>query len=155
MITRSRFVIAGSALTVLVVAAALWFTVIRDRTKPPTEQPKTTAQLLVGSWEMVLCSDNEAVADVVHIVCAFTEGGRFEVRAQNPIDGLQTRTGRYLLEGNKIRFTAEPFARSRVQIWDVIIESITDERFVTISRDPEFPEDSGERRCEYRRLPSN
>jgi hypothetical protein len=43
---------AGAA-AVLTIVTVVWFTVIRDMPEPPTEQPKTMAELLVGTWKLV------------------------------------------------------------------------------------------------------
>jgi Lipocalin-like domain len=141
MTARSRWVIAGSALAALVGGAVLWFAVIREKPKPqPADQPKTTAELLVGTWRLVEQPEDREPRepDLFGIVRQFADDGRVEDRVTDFINGPQVSSGTYRLEGNTLKFFSPSIANpspTRHEIWELTstIESLTEEELVIVT----------------------
>ena len=141
MTSRSRSVIAGSVVIVTLVAAGIiWFAVIGDKHKRQSELPKTTAELLVGSWKRVENPEDRKPVepDLFGIVCRFTEDGRYEFRVTDFIRGPWATSGTYQLDGNTIKFftpTSDNPSPIPDQIWELssTIESISEEELVIVT----------------------
>jgi uncharacterized protein (TIGR03066 family) len=120
--------------------ALSWFLFVH---KPAPEQPdepppkeKTTAELLVGTWELVRV-DSEIVSPQSTIVAKFSRDGRFTFQATGEGVPHQPRTGTYELDGHTIRFNADADADGSGKRWDVVIELLTETELVTVAGSPE------------------
>ena len=111
----------------LVGVAVLWFTVIRDKHKPPTEQPKTMAELLVGKWRLV--KYDAGLPAGFKATIEYTKEGRVTMWVDNPLEDMaDVQTGSYWLEGNTLRMTMDPPAGPRDRT--MIIDSITEDKLI-------------------------
>jgi hypothetical protein len=140
MTTRSRKFVGIAVAALLLGTGVLWFNVFRDRHKLPVEQPKTTAQLLVGSWKLIERPEdrNSREPPSVEIIRHFAKDGTCELRVWDVVRGTKVTPGRYRLEGNVIEFvnpTSANLSPSRYEIWERVntIESLTDEELVILS----------------------
>ena len=109
MVRRRRFVfaacLAGSALLATGLAAGLWQTFGRGRTpEPPAPTPappRTTAELLVGTWRWVRLSDLAEPPPWSEKTFEYTRDGRVIMRYWFHAAGeAEPQTGTYRLDGD-------------------------------------------------------
>ena len=125
MTTRARSVIAGSAVAVLIGAAVFWLTVIRDKHKPPVEQPKTMADQLVGKWRLV--KRTPPYTGPMQMTFEYTLEGTVLLWKEVPLSEMWIEIGTYRLEGSTLCLTMDTDPYERI----MTIDSITEERLVT------------------------
>jgi hypothetical protein len=119
-----------------VAAGAVWFSFFRNKPQPAVVQPeppppKTTAELLLGSWKEVY--PEQAVRP--ELLYHFTKDGRHEIRVWDFIHGPAVSVGTYKLEGNTIRFEPQYQDNYREEILDrvTLIEKLTDEELILVT----------------------
>jgi uncharacterized protein (TIGR03066 family) len=99
----------------------------------PKDKPKTTAEKLVGTWELVKDSKGNVEATVL---VEFTKDGKMTVKHTPKEKGAKTTTlnGKFKAEGEKIDYTIDDGAGgTRGEI--LTIKKLTDDELVTV--DPE------------------
>jgi hypothetical protein len=148
MNTRLRALFVTSA----VGGAVLWFFVFRPpqqplAEEPKPEQPKTMAELLVGSWKKVEAGQNPNEPVLFEIVHRFRADGTHELDIWDALRGPKVVSGRYQVQGNTLQFLWERASNpspTRDEIWEMTstIESLTEEQliFVTVTKKRWAPE---------------
>jgi len=124
----------------LIGTPVLWFAVFRNREQPVVDQPppKTTAELLVGSWKKVRPGEHPAEPALYEIIRRFKDDGKYELDIWNAIDGPRLISGTYRLDGNTLRFltpVVDPSPIPHQEIWELVntIESVTEEQLVIVT----------------------
>jgi hypothetical protein len=133
MTIRSRSIIAGSALAVLVGVAVLWFAVIREKPKSPVEQPaeqpQTLAGPLIGKWKLV--RHKSRLPASIQATTEYTKDGRVIMWSQNPLENMpQVQTGTYRLDGNILRIIMDGAADVDDKYRTLTLVSITEDKHV-------------------------
>lgn len=157
MNTRLRVIVTVSIVLVLLGAVGIWFAVTRGERQPnggqetgeqpKQSQPRTTAELLVGSWKLTKCDLPVALDD--DFVCTYTADGRFQVVSVDPANKPQVGTGTYVLNGNILRVSVVATGVHDAASWDQVIESITEDKLVVLGP----PNSRGRQpRSEYQRI---
>lgn len=112
MTRRERSLWLGSLLGVVVAlagGAAVWFALTRQRPQPPPEPPtpagpKTTAELLVGTWKQIR-HNHPGLPVTYTTTIEYTRSNRFRVWTYNPPAKPLVTGGTYRVEGDTIRKT--------------------------------------------------
>jgi hypothetical protein len=138
MKTRLR-IFAGVSVLILVTVAVAWFTFFRDKQQPVVEQPqqaqpKTTAELLVGSWKEIY-PERAIQPNLFEVVHHFAQDGKYEIHVWDSARGNKVIASRYRLEGNIIRFDPLEIDTPGEEILERVtkIEKLTNEQLVLIT----------------------
>jgi len=126
-------IIVSSALAGWAAGAALmWFAVHRQQDRLPTQQPKTTAELLVGKWQLVKRDAGRPAG--VQKTIEYTANGEVVILIDNPLDDLpRGLTGIYRLEGRTIWRILDPGATPAEHIFAFAIQAISEDALVIVS----------------------
>jgi uncharacterized protein (TIGR03066 family) len=98
---------------------------------PAPRAKKSTAELLVGKWKVVMLQ-NMQVAPELEIILEFTPDGKYRVRSEDPKIGVQASNGTYKLIGNTIRLTTDVIVDRRGTTRDATIEALSDRELTTV-----------------------
>jgi hypothetical protein len=121
--------------TCAVLFAGTWY-FAGNRNRPdnpaPLATPKTTAELLIGTWECV--EHDPPIAPDLKATAEYTTEGITTIRATHVQQGsIPPRRGIYQLTGETIRFDYPESADSSHQTWIAKIETITEDVLVLTS----------------------
>jgi hypothetical protein len=102
---------------------------------PSPPEPKTIAELLVGSWREVEPGENPNERILFSIVYHFRADGTFEVDVWDAMRGPKVRSGQYRVQGATLQILwpgASNLSPTRYEIWERTwtIESLTEEQLV-------------------------
>jgi uncharacterized protein (TIGR03066 family) len=90
---------------------------------PPPHVKKTTAELLVGTWQLTQI-DKRRPSETATI--EFTQDGKVVTRVVGPTIPTQKRTGTYTLHQNSLRLAIEATTDEPGENEDLMIESLTE-----------------------------
>jgi hypothetical protein len=125
----------------LVGCVAVWLTVFRNHAHSPTAQPKTAAELIVGSWRLIQRPEerNPNHERTVDVIFSYAKDGSFTLQIWDVIRGSQpVKTGTYRLEGNVLELHTPWIDNDSTSVNEIsetssTIESITEEEMVLAS----------------------
>ena len=119
----------------LIGALALAWTALSAPAPIPKDAPKTTAEKLVGTWELVKNSNGNI--DGVTVYVEFTKDGKMAVKYAPKEKGTEATSlkGKYkVVEGEKIDYTIDDgMGGTRTEI--LTIKKLTDDELVTVDPD--------------------
>jgi uncharacterized protein (TIGR03066 family) len=96
---------------------------------PPPRAKKTKAELLVGTWKMVQLNGKD-VPTGWDVVREFQADGQYAVRAKYPNRPLKTDSGTYTVKEDTITFTRAAVGEAAARVWDVKIESLSNDELL-------------------------
>ena len=138
---KRRFrLLTVATLLALVAGASVWFAFFRDKGQRPAEEspkPKTTAELLIGSWKEVQPGQSNEPA-LFEVVLHFKQDGKYELSTWDSIRGPRVAPGTYRLHENTLQFSpasATELSPIRGEIWErtSIIETLTEEQLIIVT----------------------
>ena len=132
MKTRLRLLLMFVTCAVL-FAGTWYFAGPRNRFENPPGpvQAKTTAELLIGTWEII--EQDPPIMHGFKATVEFTTDGKRIVRTRHAQHGvLPPHTGTYQLSGDTIRLEIPEDAENTYQKWDAKLEMLTEDRLVLI-----------------------
>lgn len=146
-------ILALPAILISMFAVAGCFGPSEPEQAPPPRAKRTTAELLVGTWEMIESDPSVSADGSSTIEC--TADGRWSSRTiAEAGDEPQLASGTYVLEGDIIRMTLLSANKLRGndrlgKSWERLIESISETERVSLGP----PSSEGKRtRAVYRRV---
>jgi uncharacterized protein (TIGR03066 family) len=151
MSARWRTALLVSLVSALVGALAgggvCWLALRGQRANPTVEQPKTTAELLVGKWKFV--RSNTKPPPELQAPIEFKSDGTVMVGVENPVRQTPETRGRYWLQGDTLWVNLDQFVSPAIHT--LTVASVAEDNLVTVA----WVSEHERRVCEYERVSGN